>query len=328
MSTSPKTRSCRPRATESVTAPGAATVLAYEARLKALHFDPGPVDGYFDQATQYAVSTVQKYFNLPRTGVINTAVDFALTHFTYSPAEPASEPDRVEIDLDRQTLTVYTNWQPQLLTTTSTGSGEHFCGGVDGCQYAITPTGHFHFYELHKGWQNGKLGNMWNPFYFNGSDAVHGLASVPELPGVARVRPHPDAHRELLLHAGAPGRVGVRRRHREETRQRVRRPGPDDGAETHHHHDGRQDHHHGQEAHHADHQEGDGHDGQVGVEAAGNNDDHETPLTRATSGRHHAAVREPAPGGSVRFRRAGRRKGWWRWSGRRTGRLPRAVGPR
>ena len=79
-------------------------------------------------------------------------------------------------------LTVYKNWQPILITTTSTGSGKHFCGGTDGCQYAITPTGHFHFYYLHKGWDKGKLGRMWNPYYFNGGIAVHGLASVPSYP--------------------------------------------------------------------------------------------------------------------------------------------------
>jgi hypothetical protein len=85
---------------------------------------------------------------------------------------------------------VFQNWQPILLTTTSTGSGEHFCGGSDGCQYAITPTGHFHFYEFYNGWDNGKLGRMWNPDYFNGGIAVHGLASVPPYPashGCARI---------------------------------------------------------------------------------------------------------------------------------------------
>src|SRR5690606_29489327 len=71
-----------------------------------------------------------------------------------------------------------------------TGSGEYFCGGADGCQYAITPTGEFKFYYLHKGWQDGKLGRMWNPFYFNGGIAVHGLESVPNTPashGCARI---------------------------------------------------------------------------------------------------------------------------------------------
>ena len=180
-------------------------VFIYEARMKALHFDPGPVDGVFDQDTQYAVTTVQKYFGLPRTGVIDTGVDLALTHFHYSAAEPNSEPDRVEIDLDRQVLTLYHDWQPELLTTTSTGSGDHFCGGVDGCQYAITPTGHFHFYELVKGWQKGKLGTMWNPYYFNGSDAVHGLASVPAYPashGCARIPMHIANYFYTLVHKG------------------------------------------------------------------------------------------------------------------------------
>jgi peptidoglycan hydrolase-like protein with peptidoglycan-binding domain len=182
-----------------------ASVLIYEARLKALHFDPGKIDGYFDQDMQYAVTTVQKYYGLPRTGVIDTAVDFALTHFQYTPAEPKSEPDRVEIDLDKQVLTLYHDWQPELLTTTSTGSGAHFCGGVDGCQYAITPVGHFHFYELHRGWQKGKLGTMWNPYYFNGSDAVHGLASVPTYPashGCARIPMHIADYFYTLVHKG------------------------------------------------------------------------------------------------------------------------------
>jgi peptidoglycan hydrolase-like protein with peptidoglycan-binding domain len=165
-------------------------VAAYQQRMKDLHFDPGPVDGDFSQNTQYAVIAVQKYFGQQRTGRIDAAVQFALEHFHYSPALPKSEPNRVEVDLDRQVITVFTNWQPILVTTTSTGSGEYFCGGADGCQYAITPTGHFHFYELDRGWKEGKLGKMWNPYFFNGGIAIHGLQSVPAYPashGCARI---------------------------------------------------------------------------------------------------------------------------------------------
>src|SRR4029079_15455001 len=117
-------------------------------------------------------------------------VKFILENFTYKPAEPKAEGDRVEIDLDTQVLTVYKKWQPILLTTTSTGSGEHFCGGEDGCQYAITPAGKYHFYYLYNGWDVGKLGKMYNPYYFNGGIAVHGLDSVPSYPashGCARI---------------------------------------------------------------------------------------------------------------------------------------------
>jgi peptidoglycan hydrolase-like protein with peptidoglycan-binding domain len=181
------------------------SVFIYEARMKQLHFDPGTVDTYFDQKTQYAVIAVQKYFGQARTGVIDSAVQLVLSHFQYAPAMPTSEPDRVEIDLDKQVLTVFQNWQPILLTTTSTGSGEHFCGGVDGCQYAVTPTGHYHFYSLYRGWDNGKLGKMWNPYYFNGGIAVHGLQSVPAYPashGCARIPMHIADYFYTLVHNG------------------------------------------------------------------------------------------------------------------------------
>jgi len=163
---------------------------AYQQRLKALHFDPGGVDGVFGEDTAYAVTAVEKLYGLQRDGRIGPMVKLALEHFKYKPAAPTNEPDRVEINLDTQVLTVYKHWQPILITTTSTGSGEHFCGGTDGCQYAITPTGHFHFEYLHPGWDKGKLGRMWNPYYFNGGIAVHGLQSVPSYPashGCARI---------------------------------------------------------------------------------------------------------------------------------------------
>jgi peptidoglycan hydrolase-like protein with peptidoglycan-binding domain len=165
-------------------------VQAYQQRLKNLHFDPGATDGVFGQDTEYAVVAVEKLYGLGRDGRIGPLVKLALEHFKYAPALPKAEGDRVEINLDTQVLTVYKHWQPILITTTSTGSGEHFCGGVDGCQYAITPTGHFHFEYLHEGWDSGKLGKMWNPYYFNGGIAVHGLASVPPYPashGCARI---------------------------------------------------------------------------------------------------------------------------------------------
>jgi hypothetical protein len=164
--------------------------LAYEQRLKDLHFDPGPVDGSYSQDTNYAVVAVEKLYDQPLDGVIGPNVKFVLENFNYKPAKPRAEADRVEIDLDTQVLTVYKQWQPILLTTTSTGSGDHFCGGEDGCQYAITPAGKYHFYYLHEGWDKGKLGKMWNPYYFNGGIAVHGLASVPNYPashGCARI---------------------------------------------------------------------------------------------------------------------------------------------
>jgi peptidoglycan hydrolase-like protein with peptidoglycan-binding domain len=167
-----------------------AMVRAYQRRLRQLRFDPGPVDGVYAQDTAYAAVAAEKALGLARDGVIGPDVRRGLEHFQYRPALPHAEGDRIEINLDTQVLTVYRQWQPILVTTTSTGSGEYFCGGSDGCQYAITPTGHFHLQYQHQGWDDGKLGRMWNPYYFNGGIAIHGLPSVPAYPashGCARI---------------------------------------------------------------------------------------------------------------------------------------------
>ncbi|HEX5094705.1 MAG TPA: peptidoglycan-binding protein [Acidimicrobiia bacterium] len=168
-------------------------IWAYEARMQQLHFDPGPVDGKFDGKTKYAVEAVQKQYNLPRTGVVDQATVDALTNFQYTPLVPAGEKDRVEIDLDKQVLTVYRDWQVVLVTTTSTGSGKRFCGGSDGCQYAVTPPGKYAFTWHHNGWRDGDLGRLYNPWYFNGGIAVHGYSSVPTTPashGCSRIPMH------------------------------------------------------------------------------------------------------------------------------------------
>ena len=46
---------------------------------------------------------------------------------------------------------------------------------------------------------------MWNPYYFNGSIAVHGLASVPNYPashGCARIPMHIADYFYTLVHQG------------------------------------------------------------------------------------------------------------------------------
>jgi len=187
------------------------TVQAFEQRLKDLRFDPGPVDGYFDQKTRYAVEAVQKLVGLPRTGRIGPDTAKAIEHFTWPTSRIAKpEATRVEIDLDRQVLIVWTDWKVTLITTTSTGSGRHFCGGDSGCQYAVTPAGDFTFTRHQDGWRKGKLGMIWNPWYFNGGIAVHGYSSVPTYNashGCARIPMHIADYFGTLVHKGEPVHV-------------------------------------------------------------------------------------------------------------------------
>lgn len=170
-------------------------VRMFEERLRELQFDPGEIDGVFDQDTRYAVEALEKVGDLPREGRIGPAERLLLMAFKYP--EPLAGPDReakrVEIDLDRQVLTVYDHHLVVLITTTSTGDGDYFCGGDDGCQYAVTPPGKFAFTWRYPGWRQGKLGRLYNPVYFNGGIAVHGYSSVPTEPashGCARIPMH------------------------------------------------------------------------------------------------------------------------------------------
>src|SRR5690606_3282210 len=149
----------------------------------------------------YAVQALQKFKDLPVTGVIGPAEVEVLNRFTYNePLEPNAEPNRTEVDIPRQTLTLYENGQPRLLTTMSSGSGEHYCYDTPKdnptervCELANTPGGRFTYYLHRPGWDIGVLGGLYNPFYFSQGVAVHGYQDVPTHPashGCVRIPMH------------------------------------------------------------------------------------------------------------------------------------------
>ena len=183
-------------------------VLAYEQRLAQLHIDPGPVDGVYDQSTAYAVDAVEKIYGLPRDGDIGDAVQRALTFFKWpAPLTHNTEPDRVEVSLDKQYLVLYShNWIKQIVTISS-GGGYAFCGGDSGCQYAVTPPGKFAFTRYIDGWRTSKLGHLYKPFYFNGGIAIHGYPEVPNHPashGCVRIPMKVADYFHTYLHIGMP----------------------------------------------------------------------------------------------------------------------------
>ena len=140
-----------------------------------------------------------------RDGTIDQQMVDVLANFQYPAPLSPDTPDRVEIDLDKQVLTVYRDWQISLISTTSTGNGKKFCGGADGCQYAITPTGRYEFQWHVNGWRDGDLGRLYNPWYFNGGIAVHGYNDVPTGPashGCARIPMHTSEHFGDLVSKG------------------------------------------------------------------------------------------------------------------------------
>ena len=195
-----------------------AEVQAYEQRLADLKFDPGPIDGSFDQMTVYAMQGVQKLAGFPTSGRIGPGEEVYLETFQYgaSLVQPAFgqtlEPNRTEINITNQTLTLYENYQPRLITTVSSGSGEHYCYNSPRenpteriCEFAFTPSGRFAYDYFYDGWHKSPLGQLYNPFYFNKGIAVHGYQQVPVTPashGCVRIPMHISEYFHDLVHEG------------------------------------------------------------------------------------------------------------------------------
>ena len=138
-----------------------------------------------------------------------------LAAFQYpAPLQPGGEPNRTEIDVARQVLTLYRDYQVLLITTTSTGSGERYCFNSPRvnptqriCEVATTPSGRFTYTRLVTGWDKSPLGQLYQPYYFNGGIAVHGYTSVPTTPashGCARIPMHIAEYYPMLVRVGDP----------------------------------------------------------------------------------------------------------------------------
>ena len=97
--------------------------------------------------------------------------------------------DHVEVDKTRQVLFLVRDGKVALTTHVSTGATGN------------TPLGEWHVYSKVVGW----AWVLWYPSYFLRGFAIHGYPEVPGLPGVARLRAHPDVARAEALRADPDG---------------------------------------------------------------------------------------------------------------------------
>lgn len=164
-----------------------AYVLSVQQRLSSLGYWLGTPDGTYGYLTSQAVMALQKSAGLGRDGVFGPATARALA----AGARPQSRigGTGIEIDLQRQVLLVVRGGAVTTILNTSTGSGQPF--ESYGQQHvAVTPRGSYSVFRVVDGNDEGPLGDLWRPRYFNGGIAVHGAASVPAYPashGCARV---------------------------------------------------------------------------------------------------------------------------------------------
>jgi lipoprotein-anchoring transpeptidase ErfK/SrfK len=152
-----------------------------EARLSALGYWTGKVDGTVDLESRSALVAFQKAEGLPRTGRFSQADLDAI-----SDAAPISPRERsyyhVEVDLDHQILFIVgQDSKVSNVLPISTGGGEEFTS-EGWTREAITPTGRFSVHEKISGWHKGPLGRIYYPNYILGGLAIHGYPSVPVHP--------------------------------------------------------------------------------------------------------------------------------------------------
>lgn len=157
-----------------------AAVRALQGRLTALGYWLGAVDGQYGDLTRQAVMALQKVAGLERDGVCGPA--------TWSEVDAGRRPKArtakghvIEIDKPTQTLVVAHAGVVRWIFNTSTGSGRKYRQGGK-VHTAVTPSGDFRVFRRVDGWDDGPLGRLYRPQYFNGGIAVHGYPVVPPTP--------------------------------------------------------------------------------------------------------------------------------------------------
>lgn len=181
-------------------------VRAVQQRLKALGFDPGPIDGQYGDLTRAAVWAFEKLIaGVPRDETTGEVTD-ALWQTMQDPLEirprrpDAASVNHTEIYLPEQVLVVFHDDRPVLISHISSGTGQEWCdevtispgeyGNESGteplkrgeCGISNTPGGVFEYDRKVEGIRESALGSLLNPVYFNYGIAVHGASNVPLQP--------------------------------------------------------------------------------------------------------------------------------------------------
>jgi hypothetical protein len=147
-----------------------AEVRNVEARLAALGYWPGAVDGVFDDDTFHATVALQKTAGIEADGIVGPVTSAALDRGV-RPTARSRRGHVVEIDLLHQVLLVVDDGKVEAVFDTSTGRAS-----------LPTPQGTWTITRQIDGLRRSRLGLLYRPKYFHLGVAIHGFTSVPAYP--------------------------------------------------------------------------------------------------------------------------------------------------
>ncbi|MFI7281421.1 L,D-transpeptidase family protein [Micromonospora chersina] len=148
-----------------------AAVSALQARLTALRYDVGGVDGIFGPSTHHAVVAFQKVNGLVRDGIVGPRTRAALDRPVVPKPRYTHPGYSVEADLTHQVLYLAERGTVVRILDASSGKAS-----------TPTPTGDWTVGRRIDDWRQSDLGLLWRPNYFHRGYAVHGATSVPTYP--------------------------------------------------------------------------------------------------------------------------------------------------
>ncbi|MGH3666650.1 MAG: L,D-transpeptidase family protein [Acidimicrobiia bacterium] len=159
------------------------SVARLQQALKDKKLYRGSIDGIYGAQTQQAVMAFRKEIGASRSFSWSDSHwdDLQLYQAPYTRFD---EPDRVEINLSKQTAHLYRGGALVATFPISSGNGETYHDNAGNLKRAVTPTGDFEIYRHATGWYESTLGlgMMLSPWFFNGGIALHGSLSVPSGP--------------------------------------------------------------------------------------------------------------------------------------------------
>ncbi|MCU1586848.1 MAG: heavy metal translocating P-type ATPase, partial [Frankiales bacterium] len=157
-------------------------VKAVQAKLAALHYYVGAIDGDRGLSFRSAVMAFQKVQGLSADGGVGPKTLAALKAPKVPALKGSGGGTRVEVDLTKQVLYVVKNGAIARILPVSSGSGKHYLTKSGHTATALSPVGYYTITRRIVGERHADLGTLYDPQYFYKGWAIHGSNSVPAYP--------------------------------------------------------------------------------------------------------------------------------------------------